>query len=187
LTYPAFKTLLESIPVSEEAVDVNLVCISFIDNQLTERITLSVHVQNVSKLKLKYTNLTKVEFVLPENIRFVELAEINMTDSGLNTLIKSVSATKGEVEIIIQNVILKKSQDISNISKCQLLNIVFSPSKDNENVKLGTIKICKFNLLNDNGRIPSSEISIEHVDLTKVSFSSKEFGYIDSVNAMASI
>ncbi|XP_060586998.1 uncharacterized protein LOC132742571 [Ruditapes philippinarum] len=185
LTYSAFKTLLESIPVSEKAVDVNLVCISLIDNQLTERIKLSVHVQNVSRLKLKYTNLTKVEFMLSENIRFVELAEINMTDSGLNTLIKSVSATKSEVEIIIQNVILKKSQDISDTSKCRLLNIVFSPSKDNENVKLGTIKICKFYMLNDNNRIPSSELSIEHVDFTKVSFSSKEFEYIDSVNAIS--
>ncbi|XP_060574141.1 uncharacterized protein LOC132731861 [Ruditapes philippinarum] len=191
LTHIAFKTLLESISISGKGVDVTLICIGWIDGHFEkEMFPLSVHVRNVGKLKIKFTNLTKVEFILPQNICTVEFTENDMTDNGLSTMINSVSKTKGDIEMTFHRIKLRKSKYTHCNSDCPLLNITVNACEVNKRITIGEIKICKSYITHtgtcsDLQNVQLRELTIKRVDLTIVSFSSVEIDNFHLINAIS--
>ncbi|XP_060574143.1 uncharacterized protein LOC132731863 [Ruditapes philippinarum] len=191
LTHMAFKTLLESISMSGKGVDVTLICIGWIDEHFEkEMFPLSVHVRNVGKLKIKFTNLTNVEFILPQNSCTVELTENDMTDSGLSTMINSVSKTKGVIEMTFHRIKIRKSKHTHFNSDCPVLNITVNACEVNKRIEIGEIKICKSDITHtgtcsDLQSVQLRELTIERVDLSNVSFSSEEIDNFHLINAIS--
>ncbi|XP_060554206.1 uncharacterized protein LOC132715231 [Ruditapes philippinarum] len=182
-----FKRLLESISMSGKGVDVTLICIGWIDEYF-EREVFFVEVGNVRKLKIKFTNLTRVKFMLPQNICTVKFTENDMADSGLSTMINSVSKTRNDIEMTFRRIKFRKYKYTHWNSECPLLNITIKPCEINKRIEIREIKICKSNITHtgtcsDLQNVQLRELTIELVDLANVSFSSEEIDNFHLIKA----